>query len=130
MPRIRAYAREEEDPQAEDPDLGLNKAAKPGEKVNAIDQWIFAKGRKAGDCEIIDNADGFTLVYLASRNEDDFVWKNEIADRHVTVDYEAYLQSLALQYLVEENPLGINAGLKAAQRVCDNFVLSYANYNG
>ena len=128
--RIRAYAREEEDPQAEDPDLGLNKAAKPGEMVDPIDHWIFAKGRKAGDCEIIDNEDGFTLVYLASQNEDDFVWKSEIADRHVTEDYEAYLQALLLQYKVEENPLGIDASLKAAQRLCDNFVLSYANYNG
>jgi len=127
---VMSFAVAAGDPNAEEPDLGLSKAAKPGDAQDAaVDQWLFAAGRKTGDYEIIESEYGITIAYLVSKNEEDFVWKSEMADKHVAEDYEAYLEELRGQYPKQERKLGINAGLKAAQRMCDAFVLSYSQYS-
>jgi len=121
---IQQAAREAGDPMADDPEVGMTKAAKPSDNTDeSIKEWLFAPARKAGDCKMFETKEGYTLIFFSAKNKGDYVWKSEIADKHVREDSEAYLDSLGEKYPVKDKKLGMNAALKTVRVMCDNFLL-------
>lgn len=60
--------------------------------VSEIDSWIWADGRKAGDCEIVKTTYGYHLVYFIGYG--DVRWKNDVTAAKKTEDYEAMVEGL------------------------------------
>jgi len=110
----------------------LTEKAAPGAFTD-LDSWLFDPVRKAGEATVIEGAAGYKVVYLASQNADDFVWKTEIAVTFVNEDFDAYVEGLQEQYPFGYHGFGMRYALKEAQRMCDAW-MEYAaeqglNYN-
>jgi len=96
----------------------LSEKAAPGDFAG-LDHWLFDPAREAGDTTVIESSSSYTVVYLASQNTDDYVWKAEIADRFINEDYEAYILGLQELYPLGYHGIGMRYALKDARRMCD-----------
>ncbi|MCL2106808.1 MAG: hypothetical protein FWH26_07130 [Oscillospiraceae bacterium] len=105
----------------------LLEKASPNENVAVVESWIFSGDRKEGDIEIIEfpagdsTPGGYALVLFGKNNAEDLIWKNELADSHVSEDYDSYTEELTKEYATVPHGWGLQAARKTAERM----ILSY-----
>ena len=59
----------------------------------AIDQWCFADGRQAGDCEIVKDENGYALLYLSSFSDTSY-WQLLARNDLIYEDYCSLLTGI------------------------------------
>lgn len=74
--------------------------------VDEITDWIWAEGRKAGDCEIVKTDYGYHIVYFVEYGEEK--WKSDIVDDLKSKDYSDYLKALREEYPISFNEKGLS----------------------
>ncbi len=52
---------------------GLCSTVCPGDTVEGFDDWLFAEGRQAGDCDIVETVYGWHVVYFVQ--DDGLLWQ-------------------------------------------------------
>lgn len=101
---------------------GLNEKTGPGEiGVAEMDAWLFDTARKAGEAVVIETSTSYKVVYLASVNTEDFVWKKELSDTLVDDDLTAYVESLLDAYPLGHHGIGMRYAMKEAERMCETY---------
>ena len=116
---VKAQPGADEEP--EDAKPGLTEKAAPGTHTE-LDGWLFNPARKAGDAEVVSTESGYTVIYLASQNTTDFVWKTEIANSFADEDYSAYVTELKKEYPLGHHGIGMRFAIKDAQKMCDAYM--------
>lgn len=64
--------------------------------VDEITEWIWAEGRKEGDCEIVKSSYGYHIVYFVSYGEEK--WNADVVEDMKSKDYQDYLDDLRDKY--------------------------------
>ena len=75
------------------PEGGLYTQVYPGSMETAIDQWCFADGRQAGDCEIVKDENGYALLYLSSFSDTSY-WQLLARNDLIYEDYCSLLTGI------------------------------------
>ncbi|MDD6265795.1 MAG: peptidylprolyl isomerase [Clostridia bacterium] len=57
----------------------LYENVKKGDMVTEFNDWIFAQGRKSGDCEMVKTQYGYHLIYFVDNG--DVAWESEAKDK-------------------------------------------------
>ncbi len=78
---------------------GLYENFDQGEMVAGIENWIWAEGRKPGDCEVVSSTYGYHLVYFLEYTQPR--WKQLTFDALQEEDYNALLETLEKSYSVD-----------------------------
>jgi len=109
--------------QDEGAEPGLSENMVPGDSGYAeLDAWAFDDARQAGEAAVIETAENFKLVYLASRNDDSFAWQSEIEEELVNEDYVEYVEALQKEYPLGYHGWGLRVALASARKMCDEFM--------
>ena len=74
--------------------------------VDEITDWIWAEGRKEGDCEIVKTTYGYHIVYFVGYGE--LKWKSDVVEDMKSKDYEDYLKDLRVEYPMTFNNKGLS----------------------
>ncbi|MBO5248152.1 MAG: peptidyl-prolyl cis-trans isomerase [Clostridia bacterium] len=74
--------------------------------VSEITDWIWAEGRKEGDCEIVKTSYGYHLVYFVGYGEEK--WNSDVVKTLKNNDYSDYLKELKEKYPVSFNDKGLS----------------------
>ncbi len=74
--------------------------------VDEITDWIWAEGRKAGDCEIVKTSYGYHIVYFVEYGEEK--WSSDVVSTLKAKDYSDYLTSLREKYPMSFNEKGLS----------------------
>ncbi len=74
--------------------------------VEEITDWIWAEGRKAGDCEIVKTTYGYHIVYFVEYGDEK--WNADVVNTLKSEDYSDYLDSLREKYPVSFNDKGLS----------------------
>ncbi len=74
--------------------------------VSEITDWIWAEGRKTGDCEIVKTSYGYHIVYFVGYGDEK--WNADVVSTLKGEDYEAYLKDLRETYKMSFNDKGLS----------------------
>ena len=85
---------------------GLYEAVKPGEMVDAFDEWCFDEKREVGDVEVVQSEYGFHVMYFEGVNDLE-VWERDVEDAMRNNDYNAYEAEILAKAEVETHWLGL-----------------------
>jgi len=69
---------------------GLYENVTEGTMVEAFNDWIFAKSRKAGDVDVVKTEYGCHVMYFVGDGYD--AWQAEVVEAMKTDDYQEYLE--------------------------------------
>ena len=87
-------------------DGGLYEDFDKNTMVDEITDWIWAEGRKAGDCEIVKTDYGYHIVYFVEYGDEK--WNSDIVNTLKSEDYEELLKTLEEKYPVNFNEKGLS----------------------
>ena len=85
---------------------GLYEAVKPGEMVDAFNDWCFDESRREGDAEIIESEYGYHIMYFVGKNDIE-VWERDVEDAMRQADYDAYEAKISEGVEVKTHWLGM-----------------------
>jgi len=85
---------------------GLYEGVKPGEMVEAFDEWCFDENRKEGDVEVVQSEYGFHVMYFEGVNDLE-VWERDVEDAMRNNDYNAYEAEILAKAEVKTHWLGM-----------------------
>lgn len=94
---------------------GLYENVYPGQLLDAIGEWCYDSGRKVGDCEIVETAMGYHLVYFAgnsNKNYRNYMIEEDLRSLRQTQWEETLENAMSLELLSKEYLL---------QVISDNF---------
>jgi len=74
--------------------------------VQEITDWIWAEGRKEGDCEIVKTSYGYHIVYFVGYG--DTKWNSDVVSQLKSDDYKAYVESLKKDTAISFNEKGLS----------------------
>ncbi len=74
--------------------------------VDEITDWIWAEGRKTGDCEIVKTDYGYHIVYFVEYGDEK--WNFDVVSTLKSKDYSDYLDALKKEYPVSFNDKGLS----------------------
>ncbi len=74
--------------------------------VDEITDWIWAEGRKAGDCEIVKTSYGYHIVYFVEYGDEK--WNSDVVNTLKGEDYSDYLDALKEEYPISFNDKGLS----------------------
>ena len=73
--------------------------------TDAVSDWIFDSARKAGDTAVIEEDNGYYVVYYISEGRE--YWKVQVGAAKRSADYTAAIDALEEQYAATSNAFGI-----------------------
>lgn len=79
----------------------------PGKFADVLDNWIFDAKRKPGDKKIIENENGFYVVYFISESENP-EWYDRVNSFIRMNNYQAFLNEISTEYSYEFNQSGLD----------------------
>ncbi len=74
--------------------------------VTEITDWIWAEGRKEGDCEIVKTSYGYHIVYFVAYGDEK--WNADVVNTLKGEDYQEYLKTLREAYPMRFNDKGLS----------------------
>ncbi len=71
---------------------GLYEGVTPGQMVSDFDKWIFDKGRKTGDVDMVESEYGYHIIYYVGNPSYDY--RFDLRTTHTQDDYSGWLEKL------------------------------------
>ncbi len=89
---------------------GLYEDILPGYMVSEFNDWCFAKGRKAGDCEIVETSLGYHIIYFVGHS--DTTYREYLVDRDLRAeDQQEWIKGLVAKANVAKKDISdLNLG--------------------
>lgn len=69
---------------------GLYEGVTPGQMVSEFDEWIFDKGRKTGDVEVVKSDYGYHIMYYVGNPS--YKYRFDLRTSHTQDDYSGWLE--------------------------------------
>ncbi|MBQ1965123.1 MAG: peptidylprolyl isomerase [Clostridia bacterium] len=86
---------------------GLYEDFDQAKMTEEITDWIWAEGRKAGDCEVVKTTYGYHIVYFVGYGEEE-KWNVDAVNAMKSEDYQDYLKELRTKYPMTFNNKGLS----------------------
>lgn len=110
-----ALAKEKtEDPGSKE-SSGLYQNVKPGEMVQAFNDWCFDLQRKAGDTGIVETEYGAHVMYFSGKGE--ALWKINVKEAMNNKELKELFDSISKPYKAEKDALGMEAAKKVISAI-------------
>lgn len=113
---------------------GLYEGVTPGQMVSEFDKWIFDKGRKTGDVDVVKSDYGYHIMYFVGNPS--FKYRIDLRTSHTQDDYSGWLEknmddkSNAVAKNEKYMKIGYDRAYVLIDKTVENIKNSSQNQNG